>query len=176
MREERGTPQRPRRTRSHIIASQSHNYIEKFFIDKGHTVNRPGEDYGYDLLVNTFDDLGYAESGEIRIQLKASDKPKYSRDKSFISFKISRKHFELWMSEAMPVFLILYDARQQTAYWVYVQDRFGKQSPHGFLRSGSTCTLRIPLTNEFTEATVDYARERKAAILAQIEGKMKHHD
>jgi hypothetical protein len=45
---------RPRRTREHVIASQSHNYIEKFFIDKGHTVARPPDDYGTDVMVNTF--------------------------------------------------------------------------------------------------------------------------
>ena len=55
--------ERPRRTREHINASKSHNYIEKFFVDKGHTVDRPGADYGYDVLVNTYDAEGYAESG-----------------------------------------------------------------------------------------------------------------
>ena len=56
---------KPRRTREHIIASQSHNYVEKFFIDKGHIVNRPAEDYGIDLVVNTFDGNGYIEPGSI---------------------------------------------------------------------------------------------------------------
>ena len=37
----KAAPERPQRTQEHIIASQSHNYIEKFFIDKGHTVDRP---------------------------------------------------------------------------------------------------------------------------------------
>jgi hypothetical protein len=43
---------RPRRTREHVIASQSVNYLEKFFIDKGHMVDRPAEDYGFDLIVS----------------------------------------------------------------------------------------------------------------------------
>jgi hypothetical protein len=71
---EKERPQRPRRTRKHVIASQSYNYIEKFFIDKGHTVDRPGEDYGYDLIIRTFDERGYAESGDIRIQVKGCDR------------------------------------------------------------------------------------------------------
>src|SRR5262249_23660813 len=102
--------QRPRRTKEHINASKSHNYIEKFFIDKGHTVERPGADYGYDVLVNTYDAHGYAESGEIRIQLKASDEFEYTAKASFISYKIAIKHYNLWTVEVMPVFLILYDA------------------------------------------------------------------
>jgi hypothetical protein len=53
--------------------------------------DRPGEDYGTDLLVNTFDEQGYAENGDIRIQLKASDGLKYSKDKTFISLQIEGK-------------------------------------------------------------------------------------
>lgn len=123
--------ERPRRTREHVIASKSYNYIEKFFIDKGHTVDRPGEDYGYDVIVNTFDAGGYAESGEIRIQLKASDNHNYIKKKTFISFEITRKHYELWTSELMPVFLVLYDAQDNKAYWLYVQEYFVADSSHG---------------------------------------------
>ena len=37
------------RTRKHVIASQSVNYIEKFIYDEGHTAERVEGDYGYDL-------------------------------------------------------------------------------------------------------------------------------
>lgn len=170
----KGGSGRPRRTREHIIASQSHNYIEKFFIDKGHTVDRPGEDYGYDMIVNTFDDLGYAESGEIRIQLKASDSQKYIRDKTFISFAIMRKHYELWINELMPVFLVLYDAREKKAYWLYVQEHFASDASLQPKAAAQTLTLRIPVVNQFTEATVDYMRQSKLKVLAQITGKIQH--
>jgi len=166
---------RPRRTREHIIASQSHNYIEKFFIDKGHTTDRPGQDYGFDLLVNTFDENGYAENGEILIQLKASDGFNHSADGTSISFTVSIKHYELWTRSPMPVFLVLFDARRASAYWLYVQDYF-ESDPLRRPRSGAkTLTVRVPVANEFTPATVDYMRARKAAILAQIEGRLGHH-
>ena len=117
-------PARPQRTKEHISYDKSHNYIEKFFIDKGHTVERPGADYGYDVLVNTYDAQGYAESGDIRIQLKASDKFKYVKKSTFITYKISIKHYNLWMDEPMPVCLILYDAKLHRAFWLYFQDHY----------------------------------------------------
>jgi hypothetical protein len=169
-----GKPERPRRTREHIIASQSLNYIEKFFIDKGHTVDRPGEDYGYDVLVNTFDEEGFAESGDIRIQLKASDSFSYVGEGKFISYEISAKHYELWTSELMPVFLVLYDAQGGKAYWVYVQEYFNSDPTRKPGGSAKTLTIRVPVAHEFSEATVDYARERKAAVLGQVLGKIKH--
>lgn len=153
----------PRRTREHIIASQSHNYIEKFFLDKGHTVDRPANDYGTDVLVNTFDERGYAENGDIRIQLKASDALDYSSDGSHISCKIETKHYYSWVKEPMPVFLVLYDAKEIKAYWLYVQANFNKAKKSR--KTAKSITVRVPVKNEFTEQTVDYMRARKAALL-----------
>lgn len=148
----------PRRTREHVIASQSHNYIEKFIIDKGHTLDRP-TDYGTDLLMNTFDERGYVENGHIKIQLKASDNISYSQDGSTISFPVDLRHYRHWIREPMPVFLILYDARRKAAYWLYFQSYFltgpGRQ-PKELAKS---VTVRIPVKNFFGEQAVDYMRE-----------------
>jgi len=167
-------PARPQRTKEHINADKSHNYIEKFFIDKGHTVERPGADYGYDVLVNTYDAQGYAESGDIRIQLRASDKFKYVKKSTAITYKISIKHYNLWMAEPMPVFLILYDAKQQQAYWLYFQGHFSDPAKQP-KKQGKSLQVRVPVANPFTAATVDYAHERKKAILTSLKGKVTHN-
>lgn len=39
----------------------------------GFTGDRVYDDYGYDLLIRTFDDTGYLEPGTIFVQMKASD-------------------------------------------------------------------------------------------------------
>jgi hypothetical protein len=154
----------PRRTREHIIASQSHVYIEKFFVDKGHVVSRPPDDYGTDMLVNTFDENGYAEAGEIRIQLKAMDKLIYSNDNSYIPVQIETKHVHLWTKEPMPVFLILYDATARKAYWLYIQAYFAFTAAKPKMNA-QTIVLRIPAKNKFTKWTVNYMRRKKAAVL-----------
>ena len=163
---------RPRRTREHIIASQSHNYVEKFFIDKGHTVDRL-TDYGTDMMVNTFDKDGYAENGEIRIQLKASDSFRYSKSNSAILFEIAVRHYHLWTKEPMPVFLVLYDAKKIKAYWLYVKEYFattGKKPS----KNAKSIVVRVPVKNELTEQTIDYMRARKAAILDKMKGHIQH--
>ena len=165
---------RPRRTREHIIASQSHNYIEKFFIDKGHTVARPPEDYGTDVLVNTFDKDGYAENGDIRLQLKGRRSFTYTKDGSQIRFRIEAKHYDLWLNEPGPIFLVLYDASNAVAYYLYLQEYLtgaGRRRPKP---NATWMTVHVPVANRFTEATVDYMRERKAAILNQIRGRVRH--
>jgi hypothetical protein len=49
---------RKRRTREHVLADQSANHVERFIIDEGHTAQRLGSDYGYDLVLFTFDEDG----------------------------------------------------------------------------------------------------------------------
>jgi hypothetical protein len=74
----------------------------------------------------------------------------------------------------MPVFLVLDDAQEKKAYWLYVQEYFTSDPSLKPKASAQTLTLRVPLINEFTEATVDYIRESKSRISAQITGKIQH--
>ncbi len=164
---------RPQRTKEHINESKSYNFIEKFFIDKGHVIARSGADYGYDMFVTTFDAQGYAESGDIRIQLKASDDFDYVKKGSFVSYNISMKHYNLWTGEIMPVFLILYGATQNRAFWVDIAEYFSdpKNQPGADTKS---VNIRVPVANVFTEATVDRARSLKSAIIARRKGYIAH--
>ena len=65
---------RKRRTRQHVIADLSANHVERFILEEGHTAQRLSSDYGYDLIMWTFDGHGHAEPGACYIQLKAMEK------------------------------------------------------------------------------------------------------
>jgi hypothetical protein len=157
---------KPRRTRQHVIASQSRHYVEGFIIDKGYTADRRRDDYGYDLFMETYDDDGYIENGEIRIQLKATDRLIELKRADTLCIDIDAKHHELWTNELMPVFLILYDARERRAYWLHVQHYFAADSSRRPKRGAKTLRVRIPIAHEFTDDTVDYMRNEKAKVLA----------
>src|SRR5271166_5203708 len=64
---------RKQRTRQHVIADQSVNLVERFIIDEGHTAQRIEKDYGYDLLLFTYDEEGYSEPDFLSLQLKAAE-------------------------------------------------------------------------------------------------------
>src|SRR5436190_4162107 len=64
---------RKQRTRQHVIAALSVHHAEGFILEEGHTVQRLGSDYGYDMIMNTFDEAGYAEPGRIYFQFKAAE-------------------------------------------------------------------------------------------------------
>ena len=163
------------RTRKHIIASQSLNYIERFIYDKGHSAERVESDYGYDLIVSTYDADGYVESGFILLQLKATDSIKKIENNTYVSFTISVKDYRHWIAEGYPVFLIVYDAASRKAYWLYFQKYFKDDKTREPKAKATTVTVRIPIANEMSDATVDYMRGRKAAFMARF-AKVSHHD
>jgi hypothetical protein len=49
------------------------NFLERVILEEGHTAQRITSDYGYDLVMMTFDEEGFSETGLIFSQLKASD-------------------------------------------------------------------------------------------------------
>jgi hypothetical protein len=141
---------------------------------KGHTVVPTREDYGIDLIASTYDQDGFIEPGSIYIQLKATDSPNLSADGSFYSYSISIRDYHGWMAQAMPVFLILYDAQGDRAYWRYVQGYFESDPSRRPKEGAQSVMVRIPADNLFGDAAVDYVRARKQDILARLSGAIRH--
>src|SRR5881227_1293435 len=102
---------RKRRTRQHVIADQSAHYVEGFVLQAGHSLYRLTPDYGYDLILFTYDDQGYIEPGSVYFQLKAAES--LQAVGSDYVFDIDVRDYNLWISEEMPVILILFDASRR---------------------------------------------------------------
>jgi hypothetical protein len=62
-----------RRTREHVIADLSINHVERFVLRCGWTVQRTSHDYGIDLVMETFNEVGEPQNGRVLFQLKATD-------------------------------------------------------------------------------------------------------
>jgi hypothetical protein len=113
---------RKQRTREHVIADLSVHHVERFVLEEGHTTQPLGSDYGYDLIVWTFDDQSYAEPGALYFQFKAMESLLESgRD---YLYDLDIRDYNLWMREETPVILILFDATRRRAFWLVVQRYF----------------------------------------------------
>ena len=107
---------RKQRTRQHVIADLSVHHLEGFILEAGHTAQRIGSDYGYDLVMTTFDEEGYIEPGWVYFQVKAME----TLDASGADFvyDLDIRDYNLWIKEKMPVVLVLFDAtRRHTTGW-----------------------------------------------------------
>lgn len=69
----KGSDERKKRTRQHVIADLAVNHIERQVLLCGHTLQRIHHDYGLDGMLSTFGSRGQAENGLVWMQIKATD-------------------------------------------------------------------------------------------------------
>lgn len=113
---------RKRRTRGHVLEAQSLLHVQAVLTDAGFVADRASSaDYGYDLIVFTFDAAGRVEPGVVFLQVKATDTIRTNKKGDAVLFEVDARDLRLWMSEINPVFLILYDSANDRAYWLCVR-------------------------------------------------------
>jgi hypothetical protein len=168
-----GPTPRKQRTRQHVIAAQSANYVERFVIDEGHTVQRLEHDYGYDLNLITYDEQGYVEPGSVYMQLKAAETLEASGT-DFV-FDLDLRDYNLWMLELMPVVLVLFDASRRRAYWLYVQRYFRQDPSRQAQKAAKTVRVRVPRRQAVSRRAVAIMRRFKQEIVDRLSGVI-HHD
>ena len=148
-----------RRTRQHVIADQSVNYVERFIIDEGHTAQQIQDDYGYDLILFTYDDRGYAETDFVSLQLKAAE-ALHKVGSDFV-YDLDIRDYNLWMMERMPVILILFDASRRRAYWLAIQQYFRQNKERSSNKGTKTVRVRVPRRQPVNRRAVATWRELK---------------
>ncbi len=150
---------RKQRTRQHVIADQSVIHVERIIIDAGHTAQRLTPDYGYDLVLFTYDELGYLEPGSVYIQIKASETLESVGND--YAFDLDIRDYNLWMIEEMPVILVLFDAGRRRAYWLCVQRYFGADQARQPKRRAKTVRVHVPHRQPVTRAAIGAWRDLK---------------
>lgn len=166
---------RKRRTREHVIACMSTNHVEQHIYDVGYTAERVENDYGYDLILFTYDNQGYVEQGCIFIQLKASEHLHSNPPNGEYKYRISIEDYNLWQNEPMPVFLILYDAEKRKGFWLYVQAFFEEDQKRRPRKNAQSIQVNIPVINRINRRTIKLMRKSKEIVLMQLDRVISHH-
>jgi hypothetical protein len=159
---------RKRRTRQHVIADQSVHYVEGFVLDEGHTIQRVERDYGYDLLLFTYDEQGYFEPGLVFLQLKAAEK--LQAVGSDYVFDLDIRDYNLWMQEKEPVVLVLFDATRRRAYWLSVQHYFLEDEARRPKEGAKTVRVRVPTRQAVNRRAIARMRELKWEAYRRVIG------
>jgi hypothetical protein len=159
---------RKQRTRQHVIADQSVNYVERFILDEGHTAQQTERDYGYDLLMFTYDEEGYVEPGFVAIQLKAAESLQVVG--SDYVYDMDIRDYNLWMQEKFPVILVLFDAGRRRAYWLDVK-RYFRENAHRLPKHGTkTLRLRVPAKQPVNRRGITKMRDLKWRVRGRATG------
>ncbi|NER37951.1 MAG: DUF4365 domain-containing protein [Oscillatoria sp. SIO1A7] len=163
-----------KRTRQHIIADLCVNHVERYVLLCGYSAERVEHDYGFDLVISTYDVNGEIENGYIYAQLKATDSLRVLADGETISFTLGRSDLELWLGEPMPSILIVYDAQQDVGYWLYLQAYFENLANFDLAGVGDTVTVNISKKNTVNSAAIAKFAIYKNNIIMQIKGVIRH--
>ena len=145
---------RKQRTRQHIIEDLGFNHIERQILYAGFTIQRnTHNDYGYDGLVYTFNEQGEINPFNFHIQLKSTDNIRQLTKQKTISFDLSKRDLELWLLSTTKLLVVLYDAQDEVAYFIDLQDYFRENS---VLLSTIKKYFRvnIPIANLFNSQSV----------------------
>ena len=76
--------------------------------------------------MSSFNARGEIEGGNAFFQVKATDDLPLLADGKTISWVVSRRDLHLWLNEACPVILAVYDGRSDRAFWLHVQAYFSR--------------------------------------------------
>jgi len=167
--------QRKTRTREHVLADLALNHVERQVFRCGFSAERVWRDYGLDLVLFTYNDRGEVESGQILVQLKATDALPLLRGGQMIAFPLARADLQYWLRETDPVILIVYDGQRDKAYWLYVQAYFEAIRPLDLFTASGQLTVHVPTSNRLTRRAVCQFVRFRDQVQAQTEGRVRHY-
>lgn len=158
-------PPRKRRTREHVIADLSVNYVERLVLRCGWVPRRMNPDYGIDLYMETYNDREEVENEGVWFQLKATDQLSLVAKRQAIPVRMEWRDLLFWLNERMPGILVVYDAMQERAWWLHLQEALRRIKHKKPSRPAASVTFHIPLGNPLDEAAIRrFAKLRDAAL------------
>ncbi len=161
------------RPREHIIADLSVNYFERHALLCGYAVERVFHDYGFDLVVWTYNSDGEIEPEQLLVQLKSTDSMNWVADHTRIALRVDRRDLTLWLAYFLPVFLILYDAQADKAYWICIQAYFQKLgNTFNLSQIGATHTVYFDLDAILDADAVRKFAKYKQQVASQVKIQM----
>jgi len=141
--------------------------VERQALLCGYSVERILHDYGVDLVLYTYTEEGEVEAETIKIQLKATDNLPVLKDGETIAFPVERADLEYWLGEWLPVILIVFDAQEEVAYWVYVQAYFQNIARFNLALVGETTTIHLNKSDLVDPSAMRLFARYKASIIRQ---------
>jgi hypothetical protein len=162
-----------RRTREHVIADMSFHHLGYLVVRSGFTLEANRADYGYDGSIFTFDRHGRIENSYMFVQLKATDRIRFSADRKRVLFRVSKKDLSLWQDEIVPVYLVVFDAKREKAYWIYFQKYIEQRGIRAAMMKTESITVELGATQVVNRRTIVGWRRDKMVVLASL-GEVTH--
>ena len=147
---------RPKRIDGHMLGDLGVCYFEYNALLANFKVERTQEsgDYGIDLIMSTFSENFDYQNGAVFVQIKSEKSSTYTSDRQLIFYGMYRGHLEYFLSQQIPVFLVVYDMARHQAYWCHIQNEFNRED----LKNSELKTFKVGLPHLLCGASFDEMR------------------
>jgi hypothetical protein len=162
------------RTREHVIADLAVNHVERQGLLCGYSFERVVHDYGLDCILVTYNASGELEDGAIDLQVKGRDKTRRVRGRQAVAIQVSRADIITWTRRLMPVILIVYDASEDMAYWLNIQQYFAQLPGFNLFAASETVTLHVTVTQTVTPDAMRQFAGFRDDIIRQLRQDLGH--
>ena len=88
--------------------------------------------------------------------------------------RVQRSDLVRWLAEQQPVILVLYDAKHERAYWLYVQAYFESLPRFRLSSIGRSTTVHFSAQDVVDEATIKQFIRFRDQVNRQRKGRVKH--
>jgi hypothetical protein len=147
-----------------VIADLSINHVERFVLRCGWTVHRMNPDYGIDLVMQVFKADGQLENGEVKFQVRATYAlPRLARRRAIPS-RLDARDAIYWLNDAMPVILVIYDARADRAWWLCLQEALRDKQQ----KMKASLTVHIPLDQVVNETAIRHIASLREHVRKEV--------
>jgi hypothetical protein len=162
------------RTREHVLAELAVNHVERQGLLCGYSLERIRQDYGLDLILFTYNTDGELEDGDILLQVKGTERARRIRAGQTITFRVERADVQGWIRRVMPVILVVYDAADDVAFWLYVQRYFESLPGFNLFEAHERITVHLPASQVLNPAAMRQVAAFRDQVLGQIDGGVRH--
>jgi hypothetical protein len=130
-------------------------------------------DYGIDMSLHSFDDHGEVEQGEIGIQIKATDRPKFVAGRKAVAVRVERRDLWAWLESHTPVLLILYDAGAERAHWILIEEYLEDRRELLVGPGTGRVTVHLPVESVFNVGAVHRLVQQKRRAMPRLRRQAK---
>ena len=147
-----------KRPKEHQLEAESLTYIETALPTRW-IVRRQSPDYGIDLTVQIVMEEDEVTGDYLNLQVKSTGQPVKKKGNS-LKWKVETKLLNHLMALSLPAILVVYDAVNKRANWLYVKryvyEELGQQNPKW--KTKKSVTIRIPDNQILSSCEDDFTR------------------
>jgi Domain of unknown function (DUF4365) len=102
------------------------------------------------------------------VQVKATERPRWIKERDELSFSLELAHLRAWLQEVFPFVLIVYDASRRRAYWAYIQRDLAHRRDAILRSKRRSCVVGLPRKQTLSKSAMRLFDGFRGRIMKEV--------